>query len=180
MTGKATWEDLMVQAQKGNSKMYNQLLTEISQYLTPYLRYKLRSPENVNDLLQDVLLSLHKARHTYEPQYLLKPWLFKIVQSRLIDHFRKVKKYSQLVAVSGNDDLLAVIAEAEISQLEISEFNKALNGLTEDQRHILCAIKMDGKSIKEISADMSLSESAVKVSAHRAYKILFEKLGVEA
>lgn len=179
MSGKPTWEHLMVEAQKGNSKMYNQLLTEISQYLQSYLRYKLRSSDHVSDLLQEVLLSLHRARHTYDAQYPLKPWLFKIVQSRLIDHFRKNKRTADLATTLGDEDLHALSSEAEITQLEVQDFNKALAALSEEQRRILCAIKLDGKSIREISMEFSLSESAVKVTAHRAYKLLFETLGME-
>lgn len=179
MGEKKSWEELMVETQKGNSQMYNLLLTEVSSYLQPYLRSKLRNDEATQDVLQDVLISLHKARHTYEAQYPLKPWLFKIVQSRLIDHFRKIKRSSTFLNLNGDEDLATLTAEMEISQIEVNEFNSAIAALTEDQKSILISLKIDGKSIKDISRELSLSESAVKIIAHRAYKTLFKELGVD-
>lgn len=179
MSSKPTWEHLIVEAQKGNSKMYNMLLQEVSQYLQSYLRYKLRDSDAVNDVLQDILISIHKSRHTYEAQYPFKPWLFKIVHSRMIDHFRRVKKFTTNTSLGGDEDLLALAAEAEISQIELTDFNRAVSFLSSDQRSVLQALKIDGKSVREISQEFAMTESSVKVIAHRAYKLLFEKLGVE-
>lgn len=179
MRSNSKWSELMAQAQKGNSEMYNLLLTEISTYLQSYLMYKLRNAELVQDILQESLLSVHKSRHTYDSNYPFKPWLFKIVQSRLIDFYRKQGRQVDLQDLSEDGQLENISAEADISHLEVKEFNKALASLSDDQRSILCAIKLEGKSIKEVSQLMSLSEPAVKVTAHRAYKQLFAKLGVD-
>ncbi len=42
-------------------------------------------PEDVEDLVQDVLLSLHAVRATYDPRRPFLPWLFGIVQNRVAD-----------------------------------------------------------------------------------------------
>ena len=159
--------------------MYNTLLTEVSQYLQSYLKYKLKTEERIQDLLQEILISIHKSRHTYDANFPFKPWLFKIVQSRLIDFYRKQGRRAELNSIHDEDFLDSLSTEAEISFMEIRDFQKALDALSHDQRTILCAIKLDGKSIKEVASIMSLSESAVKVSAHRAYKALASHLGVE-
>ncbi len=159
--------------------MYNTLLTEVSTYLKPYLRGKVASAEIANDLLQDVLLSFHRARHTYDSAYPLKPWLFKIVQSRLVDHFRKTGNRQELALV---DDSFfeAISAEAEISQIEVEDFKRAVASLSDDQRSILCALKLEGKSIRQVSSEMAMSEAAVKVAAHRAYARLFDLMEVDS
>lgn len=168
----------MAEAQKGNTVMYNQLLTEVSHYINSYLKYKLRSENAVPDILQEILISLHNARHTYNVELPFKPWLFKIVQSRLMDHFRKQKRTADASALFGDDRLLLLTAEVEVSQIEINDFNKALTSLSPDQREVLLAMKVQGKSIREIASERSMSESAVKVTAHRAYQSLFKELGV--
>jgi RNA polymerase sigma-70 factor, ECF subfamily len=178
MSMNSNWAELMVAAQKGNSKMYNVLLTEVSQYLQSYLSYKLHAKERVPDLLQEILISIHNSRHTFDGTLPFKPWLFKIVQSRLIDFYRKNGRQKEVYGHEDENFMENISTEAEISNLEISDFQKALNSLTDDQRKILCAIKLEGKSIKEVSLEFSLSESAVKVAAHRAYKQLSQHLGV--
>jgi RNA polymerase sigma-70 factor, ECF subfamily len=179
MSAKVTWEALMLEAQKGNSKMYTQLLEEISAYLHPYILFKLGKEDSVSDLVQDVLISLHKARFTFDANYPLKPWLFKIVQSRLIDYYRKSKRNVECKATLEDTECLTISAEAEISQLELNELQRALGLLAQDQRDILVAIKIDGKSIKQIAKDKLMSESAVKVAAHRAYKSLLTEMGFQ-
>jgi RNA polymerase sigma-70 factor, ECF subfamily len=175
---KTNWEQLMAEAQKGNTVMYNQLLTEVSHYIKSYLKYKLRSENALPDILQEVLISLHNARHTYNLDLPFKPWLFKIVQSRLMDHFRKQKRTADASALFGDESLQLLTAEAEVSQIEIADFNKALSSLSPDQRDVLLAMKIEGKSIREIANERSMSESAVKVTAHRAYQSLFKELGL--
>lgn len=179
MSTKLTWEIMMVEVQKGNPQMYNVLLTEISEYLKSYLRNRVRPPEAVHDLLQEILLSIHKARHTYDSSLPFKPWLFKIVQSRLIDHFRKVGRKEELTSVADDSFVETLSAEAEISQIEVSRFQKAMADLNEDQRKVLYALKFEGKSIREVSFEMALSEAAVKVTAHRAYARLYDLLEIE-
>ncbi len=166
----------MVEAQNGNSLAYETLLKEVSQYLVSYLRYKLGHQCDPQDILQDVLMTLHRSRHTYNSEYPFKPWLFKIVQSRMIDFFRKEKRTVDYRLFFEDENCEAMKAEAEISQVEISDFKKAVEKLTIDQQKILLALKLSGKSIKEVAKDLSISESQVKVTAHRAYQSLFSHL----
>jgi RNA polymerase sigma-70 factor, ECF subfamily len=160
----------MVEAQKGNAKAYNQLLVELSAYLINYLKFKTRSEATAYDMLQEVLLSVHSSRHTYRSEFPFKPWLFKIVQSRLIDYFRKMKNKIEISTIESDFNSDQCLAEAEVSFLQVKDFNQALGSLSKDQRDILVALKIDGKSIKEIATTKNMSESAVKTSAHRAIK----------
>ncbi len=178
MSDRPTWEVLMVEAQSGNASAYNALLSEVSDYLRSYLKYRVRGVEASQDLLQEILISLHRARHTYDSKYPVKPWLFKIVQSRLIDHYRKTGS-SELAMVRDEEFMGNLVAEAEVSQIEMDELKTAINGLSEDQRKVLCAIKFEGKSVRDVSRELAMSEAAVKVTAHRAYKLLFERLELE-
>ena len=175
----SNWEELMVFAQKGNAKMYNQLLSEVTAYLTPYLKFKVGSETIASEIAQEVLISVHNSRHTYNAQFPFKPWLFKIVQSRLVDFFRKNKmKYELLQTIDGSF-IETFSAESQISLLEVNELKKALNTLNDDQREIIIALKINGQSIKEIADSKKMSESAVKTTAHRAYKSLSITLGVD-
>ena len=169
----------MAQAQKGNTKMYNQLLSEVASYLGPYLRYKVGSETIASELVQETLLSVHTSRHTFDPQRPFKPWLFKIVQSRLIDFYRKDKNRKELQSSMDAFSMEFFVAEAEISQIEVDELEDILTSLSDDQKDIVIALKVRGQSIKEVAEARNMTESAVKTSAHRAYKALSSKLGVD-
>src|SRR5262245_9212772 len=82
---------LMQAAQAGDAQAYVRLLKEI----TPRLRQIVRrqrsfvSAEDIEDLVQDILLSLHAVRATYDPQRPFMPWLMAITRHRLADAARR-------------------------------------------------------------------------------------------
>src|SRR5256885_2645915 len=83
--------ELMRAAQGGDQFAYAQLLNA----LTPLLRRSIKrwrpflKPEDIEDLVQDTLLSLHEARATYDPARALLPWVMAIAHNRVIDGARR-------------------------------------------------------------------------------------------
>src|SRR5262245_18243566 len=83
--------DLMRVAQGGDQVAYARLLNALS----PLLRRSIKrwrpfvKPEDVEDLVQDTLLSLHEARATYDPARPLLPWVMAIARNRVIDGARR-------------------------------------------------------------------------------------------
>ena len=79
--------DLMRDAQSGISASYVELLETI----TPRLRRIIRSQrsflgtEDIEDLVQDILLSVHSVRATYDPDRPFMPWLLAITRNRLAE-----------------------------------------------------------------------------------------------
>ena len=89
MTGKNdNFEALMQQALKGDMRAYAALLRETSRFLRPFLAKRLNSAAEVDDLMQEILISIHKARHTYDGNRPYKPWVYAIARFRLQDHLR--------------------------------------------------------------------------------------------
>src|SRR6516162_9913883 len=87
----ASPEALMEKVQRGDGAAYARLLSEI----TPILRRVIRrqraflNVEDIEDLVQDVLLSVHAVRASYDPMRPFMPWLFAIVRNRLADGARR-------------------------------------------------------------------------------------------
>ncbi len=78
------WSDLMAAAQDGDGPAYAGLLRE----LVPFLRLFVRrnAPEGrIEDVVQDVLLTVHRIRHTYDPKRPFLPWLATIANRRVMD-----------------------------------------------------------------------------------------------
>jgi hypothetical protein len=74
-TNRATEKDrrlarLMQAAQDGDGSAYSTLLKEITPWLRQMVRYQRRflQPQDIEDLVQDTLLSLHAVRATYDPK----------------------------------------------------------------------------------------------------------------
>ena len=177
MTDKAdSLEALMRRSLDGDQHAYAEILQETSRFLRPYLAKRLSFTNEVDDLLQEILISIHKARHTYDGNRPYKPWVYAIAKFRLQDHLRA--HYSDHLHHA--DDLSEMeeflhepVTESAISYESISgEVEK----LPEKQAAILRLMHQDGYTAKEIAEKIGMKESAVKVAAHRAYKILRKNL----
>lgn len=160
----------------GDQRAYAELLQQTSRLLRPFLAKRLSFSNEVDDLLQEILISIHKARHTYDGNRPYKPWMFAIARFRLQDHLRAY--YSDQLRhaedLSEWEDFLPDdVTEAVLSYESISGEIERLPG---KQATILRLMHQEGYTAGEVAAKLGMNESAVKVAAHRAYRILREKL----
>src|SRR5262249_42189365 len=82
------WSALMVAAQAGDRAAYHRLLTEITPYLRALARRSPPRPADAEDAGEDVLLTLHSIRQTYDPARPFQPWLVAIARRRIVDRVR--------------------------------------------------------------------------------------------
>lgn len=176
MEDRTDLEMLMRRSLDGDKAAYADLLRETARLLRPYFSRRLSFESEVDDLLQETLISIHKARHTYDGKRPYKPWVYAIAKFRLQDflraHYADQLRHAQ--ELSGMEsDPRSDVTETGISYESISgEVEK----LPEKQATILQLMHRDGYTAREVAEKLGMSESAVKVSAHRAYKILRQKL----
>lgn len=171
-----TLETLMTLALAGDQRAYTELLRATAQFLRPYLARRLNNTNETEDLLQEILLSLHKARHTYDGKRPYRPWILAITRFRLLDHLRAhyadlLRHAEDLSEVENN-----IAGDVTESVLTYESIKGALQQLPAKQMTILQLMHQDGYTAREVAQRIGMKESAVKVAAHRAYKILKKKL----
>lgn len=159
----------------GDTASYNQFLQRISALLRRIVGKRLPACD-VEDVVQEVLISVHKARHTYDGQRPLMPWLLAIAGFRINDYLRKL--YTQV----RQDIDVETIAETlpddvTESREETESLNELLKNVPERQKRILTMMYMEGHTARETGKRLDMSESAVKVAAHRAIRKIRERLG---
>jgi RNA polymerase sigma factor (sigma-70 family) len=106
----------------------------------------------------------------------VKPWLYAIATNAARDHQRRSRRPEELTE---EGELPATVA-ADIpgprdTGLERT-VQRALELLPEGQRVPIMLHRFEGMSFAEIAESMGLTESAVKVRAHRGYARLRELL----
>src|SRR5579872_3499914 len=79
---------LMARAQTGNAAAYRELLNAILPWLRQIAGARFRSRADAEDVVQDIVLTLHAIRHTYDPARPFKPWLFAVAKRRIADRLR--------------------------------------------------------------------------------------------
>src|SRR5262245_9418851 len=135
------WSRLMVAAQRGESKAYEQLLRELDRWLRCY--YARRLPRTAaEDARQDVLLAIHAKRHAYTPSKPFGPWVAAIARNKWIDHLRDATRYS---ALSLHDEI--PIEDREEPALSAVAVSKLLRLLKPAQARVIRLVKLQGFSI---------------------------------
>ena len=167
---------LMRQALAGDQRAYAELLRETARFLRPFLSRRLNADSEIDDLLQEILISIHKARHTYDGLRPYKPWAYAIAKFRLQDHLRM--HYADRLRQAEDIAELENILHADVTEtaIDYESISGEIEKLPEKQATILRLIHRDGYTAKETAQKMGMNESAVKVAAHRAYKILRQRL----
>lgn len=159
----------------GDQVAYGKFLSTITPMLRRMVGRRLANAD-VEDVVQEVLISIHKARHTYDGQRPIMPWLASITSFRITDHLRK--HYSQMrhqsVDIADYENILSDVTEDTSSNESVNEL---LSDVPEKHKKILTMMHVEGYTAKEIGKQMSMNESAVKVAAHRAIKKIREKFG---
>lgn len=168
---------LMQAAQDGDRIAYAGLLRELVPLLQRLMRRRLGflQPSDREDLVQDILLSLHAARATYDPRRPFTPWLMSIAHHRMVD---RARRHTRVWANEVLVDEFADSAFDEVSDLPDSEYGdpeqvrQAVKGLPAGQRTAIELLKLRELSLKEAANVSGMSVSALKVAAHRAIKAL--------
>lgn len=166
----------MALSQQGDQAAYAVLLKETARLLRPYLLKRLKFSFEADDLLQEILISLHKARHTYDGKRPYKPWLYAIAHFRLQDHLRKhyADHLRQAVELSEVENILHEPVTG--TGIDYESISGEVEKLPPRQAAILHMLHKEGYTSREVAARMDMTESAVKVAAHRAYKTLRKTL----
>jgi RNA polymerase sigma factor (sigma-70 family) len=176
---------LMRAAQCGDQRAYRRLLQDI----TPRLRNFVRSmrpflqPADIEDLVQDILLSLHAVRATYDSSRPFMPWLLAIAQHRMADAARRyARRAAHEVQV---DSPPVTFSDAETNTAGETYRNRealerAVRALPPGQRKAVEMLKLREMSLREAAAASGTSVAALKVAVHRAIGALRRRLTKES
>ena len=171
------WSALMAASHLGDKVAYAQLLSELTDALTGYLHKQFGQFELIEDCVQECLLAVHKARHTYDPKRDFRPWFFTIARHKTIDVLRQSSRHMGTVSEMVLDPVDDVSADG---------FNRLLDGakmmlrLSADHREVLVMTKYLGLTTLEVSASLGISESAVKARLRRGLKRIQEVWDAES
>lgn len=183
-TSEHALEELMRAAQTGDAQAYARLLREVTHRLHAMIRRQRQflPVEDIEDLVQDVLLSLHAVRATYDPNRPFMPWLTAIARNRLADGARRyVRQKAHEVnveeyPVTFSDERTNKVGE---TYRDPEALRKAIQALPPGQREAVEMLKMREMSLKEAAAASGTSIGALKVSVYRAMGALRKALSKE-
>ena len=166
------WSALMAGAQRGDGTAYRRLLEDIAPYLRSLAAKRHREVSDIEDTVQDILLTVHAIRHTYDPNRPFGPWLVTIANRRIIDRLRRQARSRKTVLDSGYETFSAPQANFQETELEGHTLQRAVERLPPGQRRAIQLLKLEEMSLKEAASLSGMSVAALKVATHRALKNL--------
>jgi RNA polymerase sigma-70 factor, ECF subfamily len=164
-------------AQAGDQLAYASLLALLTSAARRFAHARLGAVPWIDDVVQETLLAVHRARHTYDPQRPFAPWFYAIAINRLIDGVRRERRVASREIAS---DLLPERSNTEAAaqdHIDVEAIRAAVAALPPRQREVIEALKFRDQSVREVAGRLQMSESAVKVTAHRGYRLLKRVLG---
>jgi RNA polymerase sigma-70 factor (ECF subfamily) len=173
--GAEQWGRLMAAAQGGDGDAYRTLLGLCLPYVRAVVRRHHASPDRIEDVVQDVLLTVHRVRHTYDPGRPFIHWIGAIAHRRSVDALRRRVRtdaveifaplaYETYADPRANRDMAA--------KEEGAALGEAIAALPPGQRQAVELLRLKDMSLAEASSVSGQSVGALKVSLHRAIRAL--------
>lgn len=173
--GSPPLETLMQKAQQGDTAAYHALLAEVAMRMRRLVhrRAPWLTPADVEDMVQDILLSLHQARAAWDPARPFLPWMVAIARARLADNARRYARRARIdLAVSDLAETFYDVpanrnAEGVVNLLSV---RKAMKGLTPAEKQAVELLRLREMSLAEAAEASGSTVAALKVAIHRAMR----------
>jgi RNA polymerase sigma-70 factor (ECF subfamily) len=171
------WSEWLAAAQAGDRRAYGALLRAA----VPVLRARARArwpaaaAADVEDIVQETLIALHRALPLYDPARPALPFLFGILKFRGAEVLRRRHRHaSRETAIDEADVTLAGFATNAHQERDADQaaMRSALSLLSPRDREILEMLKLRQMSIREVAGVTGMSVAAVKVASFRAVRRL--------
>lgn len=170
---------MMAAAQGGDRAAYERLLRDILPFIRAVVVRQHRAPDRIEDVVQDVLLTVHRVRHTYDPSRPFSHWLAAVARRRSIDALRRRGRTeaSEVSDERAYETFADPRANREMKMRDrAAGLAGAVAGLPRGQREALELVKLRELSLAEASRASGKSIAALKVNVHRAIKSLRAQL----
>ena len=171
----------MKAAQAGDRAAYETVLRDCVPLVHRIARHQGAAPDFLDDVVQDVLVTVHGARATYDPSRSFVAWLTAITQRRTIDILRKrgrrgaheVYAPDVLDTHAGDDNP----ERDAVRRSDAAQLRAFVAELPDGQREAVETLALQENSLDDASKSTGRTKSSLKVNLHRAIKTLRLRMG---
>jgi RNA polymerase sigma-70 factor (ECF subfamily) len=172
----------MVAAQAGDQAAYGALLRDCVELIEKVARRQGVPADRIDDAVQDTLLTIHRARQTYDPTRSFSAWLRVLAQRRAVDLMRKtgrqaVREVHAPLAYERHADESAANLRTAPGADAARRLGEAVADLPLRQREAVQLLVLQERSLADTAAATGRSRGSLKVNLHRALKSLRARLG---
>ena len=168
-------KELIAEVLAGQAESFEPLVVKYQPRVFALARRYARREDEVADIAQTVFIKAFQKLSSYRGDAPFEHWLMRMATFTCYDFLRKHQRNREYHASDLSDeenDWLENVGEESTGETDRNAakalVERLLDGLKPEDRHIIVLLELEGKSVKEIAEITDLSESNVKVKAHRA------------
>ena len=133
-----------------------------------YLKTKVNSAEDAEDICSDVFLKAQKSLSAYDSEKAsVATWIFTIARNTVIDYYR-VQKVTDEIPEDLSSDFM--VDRDLLNRETLGELAEALKKLSDEERTVTVLHYYEGLSLKEIGFKTGMSYGQVKIRHNSALK----------
>lgn len=165
----------MLAGRSGNQSSYAKALIGVVEVARLRIRRKFGwTGSDLEDLVQEVLLTVHLNKASWDRDRPLLPWLHAIADHKALDAIRQRRRHGRLVATGVSLDGMeehVPAPEPDRDTLGLDR-DRHLASLPAREREVVHGLSVQGRSVPELAAALGIKETAVRVALHRGLKRL--------
>ena len=156
--------------------LYEEYYDRIARYVHLHTGDRMVAQDLAGETFLRALDSLDSYQERGVP---LQAWLFRIAHNLVVDHFRKSKKMVQVPLDTETVDSGEDPVDVAEQNIELERMNRAMEGLTPEQRAVIGLRFMAGLPSKETARILNKSDGAVREMQRAAIENLRKRLTPE-
>jgi RNA polymerase sigma-70 factor (ECF subfamily) len=169
--------DLRRRFRDGDPDAVRAIYARFARPLYSLCRSQLSDVEQAKDAVQQTFLQAWRAAPSYDPDRPLAPWLFQIGRRVCIDRYRHEKAAAERLDDHERHPALTVAGPSMERSWIVWEVRRAIDGLPADGREIIRLLHLEGHTVEQVAARLSLPVGTVKSRSFRAHRKLLAMLG---
>lgn len=165
-------------AAKAADAAVRRALVESHRQLLGFLRRRLGSAEEAEDVLQAFMLRAIERSAQLHDVRMVRGWLSRILATTIADHQRRSIRRRQREAVMSPDDLenFSVEADVELDEAVCNCLYKLLPTLKPEYAEVLWRVDLLGEPRDRVAASLGVTLNNVTVRLHRGRQALKKRL----
>ncbi len=144
-------------------QLYDRYADKIYRKCLSFVKEEAKAEDYTHDIFMKLVLNIASFKETAK----FSTWLYAITYNYCIDQTRITKRFAEN-PIEEHFDVVEDDDETELAEMEANRLRKALQQIVPEDKTILMMKYQDEMSIKEISGNLDISESAVKMRLLRA------------
>ena len=170
----------MSAAQRGDRMAYEALLRDCVTPIRRVARLKRVPADRIDDVVQETLLTVHRARHTFDPTRSFTAWLHVIAARRAVDLLRRTAQHGarELHAPLAYENHPDEVEADRLAKVEVPRgLRETIASLPRRRREAVQHLVLEDRSLAEAAVVTGRSTGSLKVNLHRGLKALRCRLG---